>query len=330
MDRYKIKLTGFVGYDVTLADIQRQLLDANGKPLTVEVSSIGGLVEVGTAMFNAISDYANVNNTDVVYDVLGWAESVSSYITAMKGATVRVRPNTLYMYHNPSDAEHGDYRAMRKKAEWLDKMTSLYASAYAEKSGKTEDEIRTGMDDETYLLGQEIIDAGFADELVSNGVAEMVASKDELVKISRDEYAKALMMVSSRGQKEKPALQPKNKNTDEVTMSDEKKKDENVALDMERKRSRACMAAMAALPKDFHEQIQKDFDAGKGAEFFNGMVGHATMAGVIESKKKEQKTLEMAGRDSDDVPNLNVDQNAIKPQSNVGTPGRRGQKVEVG
>jgi hypothetical protein len=73
------------------------------------------------------------------------------------------------MIHEPSMIALGRKSDMEKAVRVLEGMSQTLARAYAAKTGKDTDEIRTMMADETYLFGEEIKDAGFADEMVPAG-----------------------------------------------------------------------------------------------------------------------------------------------------------------
>lgn len=52
---------------------------------------------------------------------------------------------------------------MRDYAELLDKVESVLIPAYAEKTGKSPDEIAAMLEDETWMDGKECVAMGFAD-----------------------------------------------------------------------------------------------------------------------------------------------------------------------
>lgn len=328
----KITISGYIGYDTTLDTVQEQLSAANGAPLEVDVSSIGGFVETATAIYNAIVGYRDKYDVDVSFNILGWAESAASYICTIPGAKVSVHPNTRYMYHNPIDDAFGDYRELQKKTDWLKKMTELYRDAYAAKSGKTAEEIQAGMDAETLLTGQEIVDAGFADELISDEVpgVNMSASKEEMLNYGREERRKKMQMTATASSKKKQNETPAapDKNNGDVKMSDENlAKEKEEALALEKKRAAACMMAMAALPAENHKEIQEAFDKGEDAAFFNGMVAHVKMVSAKSAAEAEKQKMQMAANEN--VPNFGTEQQNQPTGGIQNASGLTGETIEV-
>ena len=62
----------------------------------------------------------------------------------------------------------GDYRDMKKNAAFLEGLAGLMRKAYAERSGKSTNEIAEMMDAETWLYGSEIKEQGFADAVIES------------------------------------------------------------------------------------------------------------------------------------------------------------------
>jgi hypothetical protein len=68
----------------------------------------------------------------------------------------------MVMIHNPMTIAWGNAIELRKTADILDKYLERLLPDYAAKTGKTESELRPLLDAETWYVGQEIIDNGFA------------------------------------------------------------------------------------------------------------------------------------------------------------------------
>jgi hypothetical protein len=119
--------------------------------------------------------------------------SMASYIaqaarSVNKNSKVIVSDNSVVMIHNPWSYATGDYRELGKTAEYLEKLAAMYGSVHALVSGKSEKEIRKAMDDETYYVGSEIVDAGLANEFDAIAQADAAAlggtsvnSRDNLI-----------------------------------------------------------------------------------------------------------------------------------------------------
>jgi hypothetical protein len=95
------------------------------------------------------------------------AMSIASYIalaarTVDKNAAVYVSENSIVAIHNPYSWASGDYRKFQQQADYLEKLAVIYGAVHASVSGKSEKEIRAAMDAETFYVGKEIQDMGFA------------------------------------------------------------------------------------------------------------------------------------------------------------------------
>jgi hypothetical protein len=100
------------------------------------------------------------------------------------------------MYHNAQGFAIGDQNVMSKLSEYLKKVSNGIASIYAEKSGRKIEKIKKEMDEETYLFGDEIVKAGFADEIIKT---EKVKNKDENILNAMLEFDKCKNTISESG-----------------------------------------------------------------------------------------------------------------------------------
>ena len=138
-----------------------------GEEIEITINSPGGEVYEGIAIFNLIREYAKTHN--VIVKIVGLAASMASYIaiaarTVNKNAKITVYENSIFLIHNPWNIIMGDYRELQKAADYLERLAAMSGSTYAYVSGKTEKETRALMDVETYFVGDEIINNGFANE----------------------------------------------------------------------------------------------------------------------------------------------------------------------
>lgn len=177
----EIAIDGEIGWDVTAAGIRKELAAADGD-VTLLINSPGGLVTEGIAIYNAIREYRRKEKGTVTARVVGLAASMATYIP-MAADVVEVEDNSVWMIHNPWAFAIGDQREMKKMAEQLDGLSAILARAYSERSGKESADVRAMMDEETYLYGEGILDAGFADMLLESDTEE--TSNDEAVALAR-------------------------------------------------------------------------------------------------------------------------------------------------
>jgi hypothetical protein len=93
--------------------------------------------------------------------------SMASYIAMNPAIDMLVaEDNAVFMIHNVWGGTVGDYREMRKTADIFEGLTGIIAKAYTTKTKKSGKEIRQMMDDETWLFGAEMKEAGFVDDII--------------------------------------------------------------------------------------------------------------------------------------------------------------------
>ncbi|MDR2774793.1 MAG: Clp protease ClpP, partial [Tannerella sp.] len=154
------------GSGITAKGIQEQLKEiADGEDIKITIHSTGGSVYEGIVIFNLLRDYAKAHPVSVHINCM--AMSMASYIalaarTVDKNAAVYVSENSIVAIHNPYSWTSGDYRKFQKQADYLEKLAVIYGAVHASVSGKSEKEIRAAMDAETFYVGKEIQDMGFA------------------------------------------------------------------------------------------------------------------------------------------------------------------------
>jgi len=156
-----IPISGVIGWEVSPKDVRKALDEAGGEEIEIQISSPGGFVFEGLEIFNLIRRYAGAKTTFI----MGEASSMAAYI-ALAGDRVKAADNITYMIHNVQGIALGDYREMAKMGEIIGGLSGLLAKAYAAKAGKSVEDIRALMDEETWYFGEEAKAAGFIDEIV--------------------------------------------------------------------------------------------------------------------------------------------------------------------
>ena len=154
----------FIAVDEFLSDIAD--LDTKDN-VTFHINSVGGDLYAGISIYNRIRNMKA--NVTTVID--GLAASAGSLIFSA-GKTRKVTESSTMMIHGASCFVYGYYnsREMKDVVKQIDAGTKAVAKALAEASGNDYDTVKSWVDKETWYTGQEIIDAGFADELTDEGV----------------------------------------------------------------------------------------------------------------------------------------------------------------
>ncbi len=190
-----IVLSGVIGWDIFAGDIRRQLAEAGSEEVEVQISSPGGFVYDGLEIYNLLRRHPG----GVTTRLMGLAASMASYI-ALAGKRVVAESNAVYMIHNPWALAIGDHREMEKQAEVLEGLAGMLARAYAQKSGRSVQAVRSLMDEETYLFGEEAVEAGFVDELADSSGPE--ESREASVALARAQVEGAKRVLHDIGEAE--------------------------------------------------------------------------------------------------------------------------------
>lgn len=208
---YMIKLAindiiGFFG--INNATVEDQLKTAAaGEEIEIEINSPGGSVFECIAIFNTIRGYAKSHPVSVFIN--GIAASAAGVIaiaarTVDPQAKVEVCENSIFLIHNPYEFAEGDYREMQRKADYLQRLAAMFAQIYSGVSGQDIKKTRTAMDAETYYIGKEIQDAGFANslQLINENTAESSEARAALVASAEMSIAAAWKKIEAEKARE--------------------------------------------------------------------------------------------------------------------------------
>ena len=144
-----LKIKGVIGWDVIGTQFSELISRCDGD-INLEIDSPGGSLSDGVAIANALDDYSKGK---VNIRVVGQASSMAAYIMLF-GDSLKFKPNATVVLHNPWNLCVGDYKAMQKNANVLERFSALYANKFVEKGIFTEKEIRDIMDEETFFIGE--------------------------------------------------------------------------------------------------------------------------------------------------------------------------------
>ena len=129
--------------------------------INVYINSYGGEVAEGLAIYNALKRHKAKVNTYCD----GFACSISSVIF-MAGNERNMSDTSTLMIHNAWSWASGNAHDFRKQADDLEKITQLSVNAYMSQVSITEEELKTMMDEETWLMPQEALEYGFATSII--------------------------------------------------------------------------------------------------------------------------------------------------------------------
>lgn len=140
--------------------ITKQLAEANGEEIEVEINSPGGSIFAGSEIYTAIRSYKG----NKIIRIVGLAGSAASVIA--EAGESEISPTGMYMIHNVQSGARGDYRDMEHQAKVLRAANQSIANAYIDKTGMSNDELLALMDKETWLTANDAVKYGFVDKVM--------------------------------------------------------------------------------------------------------------------------------------------------------------------
>ena len=204
------------------------------KSINVMIHSIGGGVFAANAIYSALA----MNKAKITGTIIGICASAAT-IVLMACDSRRIAKNAILMAHNPSVSLWGSYQAddLLKLAEVTNQVKKSIVAAYMERLDKTEEEINQLMDEESWYVGQEAVDAGFCDSVIEADFQNSALSKKFMVngvpysfrnyveKFVPDNIREKVLDLSKTPQKETGAFfdTPKNKQKGNEKMDEENK-----------------------------------------------------------------------------------------------------------
>ncbi len=186
------------GNFIALDDFLRDLDDLGTKDnITVHINSVGGSLYAGLAIYNRLR--ALSANITTINDAL--AASAASIIF-MAGNTRKVNAGSSLMIHGAASFLYGYFQVpdLKDAIKMLENANKTAVAAYAQATGKDSASIKTMVDRETWMTGQEAVDAGFADEVIDGEIeVNMSLSSDKRFIVSNG------VAMSTRGMSAFPA-----------------------------------------------------------------------------------------------------------------------------
>lgn len=164
----------FIALDDFLADLDGLRTKDN---ITVHINSVGGSLYAGVSIYNRLKELPA--NVVTIND--GLAASAASVIF-QAGNSRKVNAGSCLMIHEAAALLIGYFQTKDLKTEMkrLDAHNRTAIAAYAEATGIDSDTIKNALAKETWMTGQEAVDAGYADEVIdSGGKVSMSLSPDK-------------------------------------------------------------------------------------------------------------------------------------------------------
>lgn len=154
------------GNFIALDDFLKDLDELNGKDnIFVHINSVGGSLYAGLTIYNRLK--AMPGKVITICDAL--AASAASIIF-MAGDVRKMNAGSNLMIHEAAHFAYGYYRVKDHEDDikQLEAHNKTAVAVYAERTGNSPEEIKIQLKNETWLTGQEAVDAGYADEVIES------------------------------------------------------------------------------------------------------------------------------------------------------------------
>jgi len=166
-----LDISGYIGgWGYSRNYVKNFLKENKGKSVTINVSSLGGEFAHALGIDNDIAEHGDVTINYTAFN------ASSATLLSVNAKHIKAASNSFYLIHkvmswidewgfmNEDDLDNVITKLEKEKKE-NEKMTLVLARMYANKSGKSIQDILNLMKEETWLTAQEAKDWGFIDEV---------------------------------------------------------------------------------------------------------------------------------------------------------------------
>ncbi len=180
---------------ITAQQVKTQLAKMDQtQELIVRIDSEGGSVFDGLSIHDAFANYPGPKKAIIE----STAMSIASYI-AMAFDDVEITENGYVMIHEPATSIDGTASDLIKDAALLSKLDQSMVTAYARKTGQSEDHVRDLMKATTYFNAPEAVAAGFANRISGRAIPTRIKPTAQHTRMPQRVYA-ALFGATSTGE----------------------------------------------------------------------------------------------------------------------------------
>jgi ATP-dependent protease ClpP protease subunit len=280
--------------------------------LEISINSFGGSVYTGLSIYTLLKAHKG----EITFRVDGAAMSAATIITSVPNAKVIMPKGSMMMIHKISSIAIGNIDDMRKAADDMEKLEQNILDIYAEKTGKTVDEIKPVVDAETYFTAAEAVEFGLADEVDENTAVENKAV-GEIVMLNGLEVSARLFEHAPKGflkadmPKASAVVNPAEKESE--TMDLETLKAEhpdiveairNEALNEGIAQERARIQAIEEIAVAGHEEMVN------AAKFDNAITAEQLAVNILKADKaRNAAMLKNRAADAEDLTGITPDAN---------------------
>lgn len=169
----RFDLKGEIGQGTARAAALASFLKDNPGPVDLFINSPGGDAVEGAALMAEIQRHGNVTA-----HLQGICASAAT-LPAVAARRIVMHSAAILMIHEPAVGAWGTSEVLHSAGEALEKLTGIYAAAYASATGNDQALIRAWMKAETWLSAEDARELNFCDEIEATGtVSAPVAAFD--------------------------------------------------------------------------------------------------------------------------------------------------------
>jgi len=197
----RFDMTGIIGEDQCTAAAFRAFASRHaGSPLRVTINSPGGNAFEGAALVAEFERHGSV--TTIGQGIVASAASLA----LMGGKEIVLHQDAAFMIHDPAVGIFGTAGDHRAAAQTLDKLSDVYAAAYARATGHPVARVKAWMAEETWLTAAEALALRFCDRIEGGDTAPVAQfdftrfqhAPDHLVQMTRANGWTAVPSKSSK------------------------------------------------------------------------------------------------------------------------------------
>lgn len=214
----KIKLNGTVIGDkdvwiyewlelpfISPSSVNKALEDAGDEDVEIYINSGGGSTWTGSEIYTSIKEYPGFKTVKIP-SIAGSAASVF----AMAGDKILISPTAQIMIHRSATWTDGNKQRHEQSMQMLTSVDEGMINAYVAKTGRSRDEIRNLMENETFFNAQQAVEWGFADEIMfATEELTPVASANFGTELPPDvlDKIRTTLLTTIKGQCDSPSAQ---------------------------------------------------------------------------------------------------------------------------
>jgi len=190
----KIRIEGVIGWDYFASDFRRDLADAKGDSLMIDLYSPGGDVIEGLEIYGMMMDYSGHLTVR-----LGALTASAATLIPCAANWVIARSNTIALIHRSWACICGDTEELGAESRLLDDIDRVIAQTYARRINRPLEVLIADMGADTWLMG--------GDAIVEYGLADAVEPGKKEIRQNDESKKEAEAEIEQEDERKKEAMQ---------------------------------------------------------------------------------------------------------------------------